>query len=96
VPRSQPEKHLINMLTSLIKSTLEMYMSVDDFLDDVLGSDEAVYICEELGIAEDYCSDFWTELINETDVIRVNVAVDEEKVRKIADKYRSLSAHEAE
>jgi len=78
----------VEWIALLVKSELEAFMSVDEFLEDILDTDDAYDICDALEIPEDSCEDFWIELVNESDAISIEVRINGDKLKALVERYR--------
>jgi len=90
-----PKRSLGAAVSALIKEALLSYMSTDDFLDDVVGTDEVFYVCRAFGVPKALCEEFWMDVLN-SDAIKVEVVADEKVLRSIVEKYRRSSAQHAD
>jgi len=87
-PGKAPNRDPVEWIAFLVKSELDAFMSVDEFLEDIVDTADAYDICGALGVPEESCEDFWTELVNEPDAISVEVRINENKLKEIAERYR--------
>jgi len=87
-----PKRSIGVAVSELINEVLLSYMSTDDFLDDVIDTDEAFYVCRAFGVPKALCEEFWMDVLN-SDAIKVEVVANEKMLESIVEKYRRSAQH---